>query len=126
MFFIIKFAKSIEFELQRKMQTGFKNKIINIFENQPVERAWLFGSFSRDEEKPTSDIDIVVRFLQPNNISLLSYINIMNKLSEITGRKVDLVEEGYLKDFALKNFEKEKILIYERKTKGQRKTKSYS
>ena len=108
------------------MQTSLLNKIEQIFENQPVERAWLFGSFSRDEEKPASDIDIMVRFIQPNNITLLSYIHMMNLLSDITGRKVDLIEEGYLKDFALKNFEKEKILIYERKTKGQRKTKSYT
>ncbi len=36
------------------------------------------------------------------------------------------MEEGQLKDFALENFEKEKIVIYERKTERQGKTKSYS
>ena len=108
------------------MQAELKNRINKIFENQPVERAWLFGSFSRNEENQESDIDIIVRFLQPNNITLLSYVHLINQLSDSTGRKVDLIEEGYLKDFALKNFEKEKILIYERKTKGQRKTKSYT
>jgi len=86
----------------------------------------LFGSFARNDENQSSDIDIVVRFLQPNNITLLSYIHIINQLSDITGKKIDLIEEGYLKDFALKNFEKDKILIYERKTKGQREIKSHS
>ena len=86
----------------------------------------MFGSFARNDENQSSDIDIVVRFLQPNNITLLSYIHIINQLSDITGKKIDLIEEGYLKDFALKNFEKDKILIYERKTKGQREIKSHS
>ncbi|MCD4721759.1 MAG: nucleotidyltransferase domain-containing protein [Desulfobacula sp.] len=108
------------------MQKKIINKIKKVFENQPIERAWLFGSFSRNEENKESDIDIMVRFSQPNNISLLSYIHLINQLSDVSGRKVDLVEEGHLKDFALEDFEQEKILIYERKTKGQRETQSYT
>jgi len=38
------------------------------------------------------------------------------QLEELTGQKVDLVQENMLKPFARKNVEKEKVLIYERKT----------
>ncbi len=108
------------------MQTRLLNKIKKIFEDQPVEKAWLFGSFSRNDQSPESDIDIMIRFSKPNKITLLSYIHLINQLSDATGRKVDLVEEGFLKDFALKSFNEEKLLIYERKAERQRKTKSYS
>jgi predicted nucleotidyltransferase len=100
------------------MQTELINSINGVFENEPIERAWLFGSFSRNEENETSDIDIVVRFSKPHNMSLVSYVHLINQLSDITGRKVDLVEDGYLRDFALESFEQDKVLIYERKTKG--------
>jgi predicted nucleotidyltransferase len=100
------------------MQTELINSINGVFENEPIERAWLFGSFSRNEENEASDIDIVVRFSKPHNMSLVSYVHLINQLSDITGRKVDLVEDGYLRDFALESFEQDKVLIYERKTKG--------
>jgi hypothetical protein len=35
----------------------------------------------------------------------------------LTGKKVDLVEQGQLKQFAVRSTENDKILIYERKTK---------
>lgn len=100
------------------MQPRLVNKIREYLKTQPVERAWIFGSFSRNEQNLSSDIDIMLSFSQPNSISLLTYINMQNRLSDLTGRKVDLVEEGFLKEFAKANFEKEKVLIYERNPKG--------
>ena len=35
-------------------------KIAEYFKTQPVEKAWLFGSFARGEERPDSDVDILV------------------------------------------------------------------
>ena len=34
----------------------------NYFATQPVERAWLFGSSSRGEQRKDSDVDILVDF----------------------------------------------------------------
>lgn len=89
-------------------------EITRILEEQPVEKAWLFGSYSRDEESDTSDVDLMIRFQKPNNISLFSYIHLINLLSDATGRRIDLIEEGRLKGFTEDSFEKDKILIYER------------
>jgi predicted nucleotidyltransferase len=33
-------------------------KIADYFKTQPIERAWLFGSFARGEETPISDVDM--------------------------------------------------------------------
>lgn len=37
-----------------------KQKIAEYFKTQPVLKAWLFGSYSRGEERPDSDVDIHV------------------------------------------------------------------
>ena len=34
-------------------------KIAEYFKTQPVLKAWLFGSYSRGEERPDSDVDIL-------------------------------------------------------------------
>ena len=63
------------------------------------------------------NIDIMIKFCKPNNIDLLDFIGIGQKLEEILNIKVDIVEDGYVKPHASQNVEKEKILIYERKAK---------
>jgi len=94
------------------------NKISNYFDTQPVERAWLFGSYARSEEDAKSDIDILVIFLPGEKVTLFKYIHIVNDLQALTGKRIDLVEDGQLKKFAEVSVEKEKVLIYERKAKG--------
>jgi predicted nucleotidyltransferase len=89
-------------------------KISDYFQTQPIEKAWLFGSFTRGEQSEESDIDILVNFSNNSKMSLLKYANIINNLEKITGRKVDLVEEGQLKPFAKKNVDRERVLIYKK------------
>ena len=68
---------------------------------QPIEKAWVFGSCSRGEETKDSDIDILVRFDSHARITLFKYAGMVEALSQLLHRKVDLVEEGQLKDFAV-------------------------
>ena len=82
--------------------------------SEPVERAWLFGSFSRGEETSSSDIDILVDLDPSAKIGLLYYAGMINRLENNLGRKVDLVANGSVKPFALDNINRDKILIYER------------
>lgn len=90
---------------------------INIYlKNQPIEKAWVFGSFARKSATFESDIDILVQFVQPNNIDLFDYIGIKQDLEDLTGFKVDLVEEGQADTRIQSNIEKDKVLVYERKT----------
>lgn len=97
------------------MNRALLNKISNYFENQPISKAWVFGSYARSEETKNSDLDILVNFLPNSKITLFQYIHMMNELTSLTGKKIDLVEEGQLKSFAKPSAEKERILIYERK-----------
>lgn len=69
-----------------------------------VKEIKLFGSFVRGEQKKTSDIDVLVDFDKP--VSLLHIIALENFLSDILGRKVDVIPKKNirkeLKDSILK------------------------
>ena len=97
------------------MNNSLFQKINAYLSHELVDKAWVFGSFSRSEENDDSDIDLLVQFSKNKKITLFYYLKLKNNLEDITGKKVDLVEEGQLKDFAKNSFEKDKILIYERK-----------
>ena len=95
------------------------NKIIaNYFKTQPIEKAWLFGSYSRGESTRKSDVDILVQFSPNSRITLFDYAGMMVDLQELLKRKVDLVQDGQLKSYAVESVEHDKILIYERSIKG--------
>lgn len=80
---------------------------------QPVIKAWLFGSYSRGEEKPDSDVDILVQYKPESKISLFGISRIMVELSELLDKKVDLVEYDCLLPFAKPSADSDKILIFE-------------
>lgn len=80
---------------------------------QPVERAYLFGSCSRGEETPDSDIDILVALDYSQPIGL-KYFRMITDLEKKLGRTVDLVSEDGLLPFAKPFVDKDKILLYER------------
>ncbi|MBO4475310.1 MAG: nucleotidyltransferase domain-containing protein [Bacteroidales bacterium] len=89
-------------------------KIQTVLEGQPVVRAWLFGSFSRGEESPQSDIDILVEYDENARVTLLTISRIRTRLSDAVGRSVDVVEKDCLLPFAVESAERDKIIIYER------------
>ena len=98
------------------MKQSIINKLRAFFAVQPIEKAWVFGSYSRGDETPQSDIDILVRFDNGAQITLFKYAGIASSLQNLLHKKVDLVEEGQLKSFAENSAEQEKILIYERES----------
>jgi predicted nucleotidyltransferase len=77
-----------------------------------IRKAWLFGSYARNESTHASDIDLMVEFDPARRISLFDVMGIAHDLSEAIGRKVDLVEKGMLKDFAATSAEHDMIRIH--------------
>lgn len=95
------------------MNSSITKTISEYFKTKPVEKAWLFGSFSRGEEQPDSDVDIMVS-LTPGTSMGLAWCGMMCDLEDRLGRRVDLVREGTLLPFAVESVNRDKILIYER------------
>ena len=64
-------------------------------ERYHVSELGLFGSYVRNEQTDTSDVDLLVEFSKTP--SLLRFINLENYLSDNLGVKVDLVHKAGLK-----------------------------
>lgn len=90
-----------------------RNTIADYFKSLPVSKAWLFGSFARGEQRPDSDVDIIVTFLPGTKLGL-KFFGMIIDLEDRLHRPVDLVVEGDLLPFAKKTADLDKVLIYER------------
>jgi hypothetical protein len=86
------------------------------FASQPIEKAWLFGSMARGEATDDSDVDIIVRFDKSSRVSLLKHVAIIDDLTQLLKRDVDVVSDGTLLPWVADSANNDKILIYERKT----------
>lgn len=74
-----------------------------------IERIGVFGSFVRGEETTESDIDILVSFREP---SLYRYAEIVEQLSSVFGRKIDLVSlKSHMPDAFRQQLEKEAVYV---------------
>lgn len=96
------------------MNSEMIQKLQSCLATLPVEKVWLFGSYSRGEERPDSDIDLLARFDEDARISLFKYASIILTLEAALGKEVDFVQEGSLLPFAAKTANEDKVLIYER------------
>jgi predicted nucleotidyltransferase len=52
----------------------------------------LFGSVLREDFRPDSDIDLLVRFFPGTNYGLFDLVRMQDELKQVFGREVDLVE----------------------------------
>lgn len=61
-----------------------------------VAKIGIFGSFSRGEERPDSDVDVLVTFRKRGE-TFNNYMGCKFYLEELFGRNVDLVMNGTIK-----------------------------
>ena len=59
-----------------------------------AEKLWVFGSCARKEERPDSDVDLLVKF--GNGVGLVEYVRFERELSNLLGRKVELTVNSTL------------------------------
>lgn len=77
--------------------------------NFGVKSLRIFGSTVRGENKPESDIDILVEFNGPATFD--EYVDLKIFLEDLLGKKIDLVTEKALKPRLRPNIEKEAIYV---------------
>ena len=100
--------------MDKRLKTSIIPIIQRCLTKQPITKAWLFGSYSRGEERPDSDIDLLVQYDSNARISLMTISRVMCELKKATGKQVDVIEDGRLLPFAVESANRDKILIYER------------
>ncbi len=77
--------------------------------NYRVKKIGLFGSYVRNKQTATSDIDFLVEF--ENDADLFHFIGLSRYLEEIFNTKVDVISKPSLKEELKKNILEE--VIYE-------------
>lgn len=88
-----------------------KEKTAPVFQRYGVSYAALFGSAARGEDKPDSDIDILVRLGRPTG--MVAYIQLIENLEESLHKPVDLVTEQSLNPRLQPYVKRDLTVIYE-------------
>jgi predicted nucleotidyltransferase len=77
-----------------------------------VEKAWIYGSFSREDDGPKSDVDIA---LQTNaTFTYFDLAEVQHQLEASINRKVDVGFIDSFKPYILEHVKPDLKLIYER------------
>ena len=87
-------------------------KLTDLCRQYHVRELSVFGSAARGDMRPDSDIDLLVEFIPNSNIDLVDYAGLMLDLSQLIGRKVDLVSKKGLKPLIRASVLKEARLLY--------------
>lgn len=101
----------------KAFKTLDRNKIIKQIKNKlmqfsKVSSAWIYGSFSREDGRPGSDIDIAVK--TDEGFSYFDLAEIQYQLENEVNRKIDVGFIDSFKPHILRNVEPDLRLIYER------------
>lgn len=83
------------------------------FHDKPVIRAYVFGSYARDEADLQSDLDILLELDYSQSIGL-QFVGMKFDLEERLNKAVDLVSVNGLSPRIRPFIEQDKQLIYER------------
>jgi predicted nucleotidyltransferase len=77
-----------------------------------IHQAWIYGSFSRGDDKPGSDIDIAVQ--TDEKFSYFDLAEVQNQLEKLIERKVDIGFMDAFKPYIYDHVKPDLKLIYER------------
>ncbi|MFE6648020.1 nucleotidyltransferase family protein [Nocardioides sp. NPDC057772] len=69
-------------------------ELLDVLSRHGVRNVRVFGSVARGDDRPDSDVDLLVDF--PPHTSLFTILRMQDELEEILGTHVDLVSESGL------------------------------
>jgi uncharacterized protein len=79
-----------------------------LFNDYPIKTMAIFGSYSRNDQNHSSDLDILVEFSDRIGIR---FIDLADDLEKIVGLKVDLVSKKGVKEKYLQSIQTELIYV---------------
>jgi predicted nucleotidyltransferase len=85
--------------------SNHKNHLLNDY---PIKSIAIFGSYSRNENRNDSDLDILVEF---NDKIGIRFIDLADEIENIVGVKVDLVSKDGIKEKYLKAIDPDLIYV---------------
>ncbi|OHB17919.1 MAG: hypothetical protein A2544_00125 [Candidatus Zambryskibacteria bacterium RIFOXYD2_FULL_43_10] len=89
-----------------------KEKISPILHAYGIKKASIFGSVSRGDDNPDSDVDLLIELGRP--MDLYAYIDLQDEIEKKLQKKVDIVTNKSLNKFIAPYIIQELKTIYER------------
>ena len=89
-----------------------KEKIAEFCRRNHIRKLSFFGSVTRDDFTPESDVDVLVEFEPEKRIGLFGFTGLELELSDLLGRKVDLNTAGFLSKYFREEVLREAEAIY--------------
>lgn len=96
-----------------KLDRSQLDQIKGYFKDKPVLKAYLFGSFSREQASIDSDIDILVELDYSQKIGL-KFFQMQTELENILNHKVDLISNEALSPLIRPQVIRDRKLVYEK------------
>jgi predicted nucleotidyltransferase len=98
--------------------TAIKNRLLDhkksLFQKYPIKELAIFGSYARNEQSPTSDLDLLVEF---HSRVGSEFIELGDELEDLLGIKVDLVSNKGIKPRYLEQIKEERENLALRETR---------
>jgi len=88
------------------------DRIADVCRRYDVQELYVFGSASRGDMRPESDIGILVDFKPGARIGLVKFASLNEDLQDLVGRRVDLVTRTGLKPRVFPHVLGEAQLVY--------------
>lgn len=99
--------------MELKNKIPFDIEMLNkFFKDQPVRKAYLFGSYVRGDYKSDSDVDFLVEL--EKSVDLFRFIKIKLQLEALLQKAVDLISVKGVSERIKPTIDSEKVLIYEK------------
>jgi len=89
-----------------------ETKLAAICARYHVRELSVFGSAARGEMRSDSDLDLLVEYQPEAKVDLMDHAGLMLDLSELMGRKVDVVSKRGLKPFIRESILREARPVY--------------
>jgi predicted nucleotidyltransferase len=67
----------------------YRDEVAKVLAGYPVSRIWVFGSVARDDDRPDSDLDLLIE-LTPGT-SVIDILGLDEELAAVLGCPVDVV-----------------------------------
>ncbi|MFI5139057.1 MAG: nucleotidyltransferase family protein [Sphingobacteriales bacterium] len=96
-----------------KLSAQHIKTIRDFFSGLPVKKAYLFGSYSRNDADENSDVDILVELDHTTPIGM-KFFTYGDELQNLLKKKVDIVSYEGLSKYVKPFIDNDKVLIYER------------
>jgi predicted nucleotidyltransferase len=86
-----------------------RSQLPRLRERYGIATLELFGSYTRNEQRPESDLDVLVSFVQTP--TLFDLVNLQDEMAELLGVSVDVVLRSTLRPGIARNIQRDLVQL---------------